>query len=273
MDPLSFVSDILNIGVGTFTLGTLISVVILLLVATFAIKFVMKIVERTLEKTHLEIGMQKFLRSVIKVLLYVLAGLIIADKIGIPVTSLVAALSVVGVAVSLAIQGSLSNLAGGVLLMVTKPFVVGDYVEAGGVSGTVTEVGIAYTKMTTPDNKMICCPNSEIAAAKIVNYTTEDSRRIEVVVAVSCDVPSVDVKSALLRCAEKHKDSNPTEKAPAAIITGYNEGTINYSLRIWVETDKYWDIYFELLQQVKDELDASGIKMTYPHMNVHIVEK
>jgi len=273
MDPLAFLTDIFNIGIGSVTLGAIVSALILLLLCIVIIRFIMKIVNRVFEGMHMERGLRRFLLSTINVVLYVLAGLIIADKIGIPVTSLVAALSVVGVAVSLAIQGSLSNLAGGVMLMVTKPFMVGDFVEAGGVSGTVSEVGIAYTKMTTPDNKTICCPNSEIAAAKIINYSAEKARRVDITVTASYDAAVNDVKAALLKCAEKYKDSNPTDNAPFAAVSSYNDSAIEYVLRVWVETGKYWDIYFALLQDIKDEFDAANIEMTYPHMNVHIVEK
>jgi len=262
-----------DIELGSITIGTLVPAVIVLIICLFIIRLVMKIFNKMLERSPIEKSLHAFLSSTVRIALYILTALVVADKLGIPITSLVAALSVVGLAVSLAVQGSLSNLAGGIMVLVSKPFVVGDYVEAGGVSGTVSEIGLAYTKIVTPDNKVIHCPNSEISATKIINYTSEDSRRVDIKVSASYGAAIDDVKSALISCAEKHRAVMAPNQEPFAAVSEYKDSCIEYVLRVWVKTDKYWDVYFELLQQIKKKFDQEGIEMTYPHMNVHILDK
>ncbi len=262
-----------GISLSSITIFTLLPALFVLGICLLFIKIATNIVDKMLERSPIEKSLHTFLKSAVRIALYTLAALVVADKLGIPVTSLVAALSVFGLAISLAVQNSLSNLAGGIMVLVSKPFVVGDFVEAGGVSGTVAEVGLAYTKIITPDNKVINCPNSEISASKIINYTHEKSRRVDISIGASYDVPIKDVIAALLSCAEKHKDVLIPDKNPSAVVTEYKDSRIQYSLRLWVETDAYWDVYFALMQEVKEEFDARSIKISYPHMNVHIVEK
>ena len=252
----SFLNDI---SLGSVTVFTLLPALVVLVVCLVLIKVIMNIVDRVLARSH------------IKIALYTLTALIVADKLGIPITSLVAALSVLGLAVSLAVQNSLSNLAGGIMVLVTKPFIVGDFVEAGGVSGTVSEIGLAYTKIVTVDNKVIHCPNSEISATKIVNYTFEKARRVDISIGASYNAPVKEVIAALLNCAAKHEDVMTSGKEPFAAVTEYMDSCIQYTLRVWVNTDAYWDVYFALLQEVKEEFDARSIEMTYPHVNVHMM--
>ena len=266
----SFLNDI---SLGSITIFTLLPAIFVLAVCLLLIKVAMNIVNKMLERSHIEKSLHAFLRSAVRIALYTLTALIVADKLGIPVTSLVAALSIFGLAVSLAVQNSLSNLAGGIMVLVSKPFIVGDFVEAGGVSGTVAEIGLAYTKIITVDNKVINCPNSEISASKIINYTHEKSRRVDISVGASYDAPVKDVLEALIACGYKHEDVMTPGKEPFAAVTEYMDSCIQYTLRVWVNTEAYWDVYFALLQEVKEEFDARSIEMTYPHVNVHIVEK
>jgi len=266
----SFLNDI---SLGSVTIYTLLPAIIVLGICLLLIKLAMNIVNKMLERSHIEKSLHTFLKTAVRIALYTLTALIVADKLGIPITSLVAALSIFGLAISLAVQNSLSNLAGGIMLLVSKPFVVGDYVEAGGVSGTVSEIGLAYTKIVTVDNKVIHCPNSEISAAKIINYTLEKSRRVDISIGASYDAPVKDVIAALLSCAAKHGAVMTPDKEPFAAVTEYMDSCIQYTLRVWVNTEAYWDVYFALLQQIKEEFDARSIEMTYPHMNVHIVQK
>ena len=262
-----------TLGIGSITLVTLIPAILVLIVCLVAIKMIMGIVNRMLEKSPLERSLHTFIRSAINIALYVLTVLIVADKLGIPVTSLVAALSVFGLAVSLAVQGSLSNLAGGIMILVSKPFVIGDFVEAGGISGTVLEIGLVYTKIATGDNKVINCPNSEISATKIINYTSGKNRRVDITIGASYNAPTKTVFDALLKCAARHEDDMIAENAPFVAVSAYKDSCIEYILRVWVPAEKYWDIYFALMQEVREEFDAASVEMTYPHMNVHILEK
>lgn len=188
------------------------------------------------------------------------------------VTSLIALLSVVGVAVSLALQSTLSNLAGGILLLTTKPFVSGDYVETGADSGTVRDIGLAYTTLTTIDNKLIYVPNSEIAGARIVNYNGNDTRRLNIKISVSYDAPPEAVRGALRGLLEGdsriHVDSGIFIR-----VSAYQSSSIEYTIRAWCDTKDYWDVYYDVMDGIKPALDAAGVEMTYDHLNVHILDR
>jgi len=200
--------------------------------------------------------------------MYILLGLIVASTVGIDVTSIVALASVLTLALSLALQNMVSNIIGGFTLLYTHPFHSGDFVEIAGQSGTVQEINMTYTKLATPDNKVISIPNSAVVAAQIVNYNAEPTRRVEVTVSASYDVPTQKVIDALALAGTV--DNALLEPAPVAVITGYGESSINYSLRVWVKTEDYWDVYFLVTQRVKQIFDEQGVEMTYPHLNVHL---
>lgn len=257
------------IGVGTITIGKLLPALLVLVICLVVIKILMSLVCKALEKSKIERTLHTFLRSSVHILLYVLTAIIVADKLMIPVTSLIAVLSVAGLAVSLAVQGTLSNIAGGIMILVSTPFVVGDYVEAGGVGGTVSEIGLSYTKIMTADNKTVFAPNSDIAAAKIINYTKAGKRRVDITVGASYDCPVATVKKALLAAAARH-DEIYSEPAVFVNVFEYKEHCINYVLRAWVPTAAYWDVYYALLEEIKEEFDTNSVEMTYPHVNVHI---
>lgn len=249
----------------------LVPALIVLIICLLVKKLVMRMVSKAIELSKIDITLKKFAMSIINVLLYILAAIIIADTLGISVTSLVAVLSVAGLAVSLAVQGTLSNLVGGVMLLVSKPFVVGDYIEAGSVSGTVNQVGLIYTDILTVDNKTIHIPNNEISAGKIINYTAMDKRRVEINISASYDDDIDKVKTAILKAAEKSTEilSDP----PVFVnVSAYNDSSIEYVFRAWVPTGDYWNVHFRLLEDIKKQFDASGVSMSYPHMNVHVIE-
>lgn len=256
-------------GVGAITTGRLLPALLVLLVCLVGIRILMGLFTRALAKSKVDKTLHTFLRSAVHILLYLLTALIVADQLGIPITSLIAALSVAGLAISLAVQGALSNIAGGVMILLTKPFVAGDYVDAGDVSGTVNEIGLSYTKFLTPDNKTVFAPNSDIAAAKITNYTNAAYRRLEIKVHASYDSPTEGVKKALYVAAARHKEI--CEDPPVfANISDYKESCIEYVLRAWVPTADYWTVYFALLEEIREEFEKGIVKMSYPHVNVHL---
>lgn len=244
----------------------------LLVLCLLAIKVLLRIVERSFDKLHIDHSLRAFVRSGVKLLLYFVALLIVADSLGIPVTSLIAMLSVVGLAVSLAVQGALTNLAGGVLLLTTKPFAVGDYVEAGGVGGTVGEIGLFYTQLITPDNKVIYTPNGEISSGKIQNYNANPTRRVELTVSASYDDPTALVKKAIFSAIEEDARILK-EPAPFVSITAYGDSAISYIVRVWTSSANCWDVQFSLTEAIRDAFERHGVTMTYNHLNVHLIEK
>ena len=248
--------------------ASLIPAVLILVIGIVIIKLVNKLVKAALDKTKLEKAAHSLIISVVNVALYIILGLIVATKLGIDVTSIVALASVLTLAVSLALQNMLANVIGGFTILSTNPFHSGDYVEVAGQAGTVTEINMTYTKLTTPDGKLISIPNSAVIASQIVNYSSEPIRRVDVNVSASYDSPVQEVIGAL--CAAGAVDKALTDPAPFAAVSTYGDNAINYTLRVWANNEDYWDVYFAVTQNVKKTFDERGIIMTYPHLNVHL---
>ena len=241
---------------------------ILLVIGILAIRLIRKILQKALDRSRLEKAAHVLITSLVQTALYILLGLTVASSLGIDVTGIVALASVLTLALSLALQNMVANIIGGFTILYTHPFHSGDYVEIAAQSGTVQEINMSYTKLTTPDNKVISIPNSAVVAAEIVNYSAEETRRVDVAVSASYDVPTQKVIDALALAGTV--DNVLLNPAPQAVITAYGESAIQYSLRVWVKTADYWDVYFLVNQRVKQIFDEQGIAMTYPHLNVHI---
>ncbi len=241
---------------------------VILVAGILAIRIITKVLKKALEKSKLEKAAHTLITSLAKTALYILLGLMVASTLGIDVTSIVALASVLTLALSLALQNMVSNIIGGFTILYTQPFHSGDYVEIAAQSGTVQEINMSYTKLTTPDNKVISIPNSAVVAAQIVNYSAEETRRVEVVVSAPCTVPAQKVIDAMVLAGTV--DNALLDPAPAAVVTGYADGSASYSLRIWVKTDDYWDVYFLVNQRLKQVFDEQEIPMAYPHLNVHL---
>ena len=248
----------------------LLSAAILLIVCLLVMKVLLKAAGRILDHSRLEKSLHSFLRSTLKALLLFITLMIVAGALGINTSSLLAVLSVAGLAISLSIQNSLSNLAGGVMILTAKPFKVDDYIKAGGVEGTVREIGIIYTKLATIDNCIVHVPNSSITSSSIVNYSAEPSRRMDMEFSASYDCPIPDVKAALAEAVDLPQIdiTNP----PQIYVKAYGESAITYLVRAWAATPEYWDVYYTIMEAVKASFDRHGIEMTYPHLNVHICQ-
>lgn len=264
--------EFLEFEIGGFSLMTLLEAVVLAVICLIVIKVLLAIVDRAFAKSSLDSTIKKLVRVGIKVLLLFVAVLIVMGYLEIPVTSLVAVLSVVGLAVSLAVQNFLSNVAGGLQLIASKPFQIGDFVEASGCTGTVTDIGLFYTKVNTVDNKLVQIPNSAIVATNITNYSSEEMRRVDVSVSASYDSDPELVRKVLVTLAGEHSLTVGTP-APEAHISAYQDSTIAYTLRCWCGNEDYWTVYFDLMDQIKPAFEKAGIAMSYPHVNVHMMER
>lgn len=216
-------------------------------------------------------ALKKLLRGLLKGGLLFVSVIVVLGRLGIEVTSLVAVLSVIGLAFSLALQNFLSNVAGGMQLLASHPFKPGDFVEAGGCSGTVTDIGMFYTRLTTYDNKLVQIPNSSIVSANIINYSTQPSRRVDLTVSASYDAPVDQVLAALAKLGEEHP-LVLDDPAPAAHVTKYGDSAIEYALRVWCANADYWTVYNDLMDSLQPAFAKAGVEMTYPHMNVHMME-
>lgn len=255
-----------------FPVEKVISLVLLIAVCLVAVKLILAVFDRFVRKAKLDLLITKILRIAVKTLLLFVSLIIVLGSMGITVSSLVAALSVVGVAVSLAVQGFLSNVFGGIQIISNKPFQIGDFVDAGGESGIVREVGLFYTKLDTPDKKLIQIPNSAIANANITNYTCAVNRRVDITVSASYDDDIEKVKAVLLELLEKHPlIYTQEEMKPVVHVSQYGANDITYVVRAWCSSADYWTVYFDVMDAIKPTFDQNGITISYPHVNVHMV--
>jgi small conductance mechanosensitive channel len=251
-----------------FLSGNALPALLILVVGILVVRILLGIVSKALNRSKLEKAAFTLIKAVLRVVLYGLLMLIIASKLGIDVTGIVALASVLTLAISLSVQNALTNLISGFTLLYTKPFSSGDFVEIAGQSGTVLEIGMTYTKLTTPDNKLVQIPNSSVVSSEIVNYSCTGKRRVAIDVAASYDAPVDKVIEALKEAASV--EGILEDPAVFAAVTGYGDHAINYVVRVWCPTDSYWDVHNATLYNIKKVFDREGIAMTYPHLNVHL---
>ena len=247
--------------------GKLMSALLILIGGIVAVRIVMIVLNKFLEKSKLELAAHTLIKSLLRVVLYLLLGLMVADSLGIDVTGVIALASVLTLSVSLALQNALANVFGGCTLLYTAPFHSGDFVDIGAESGTVVEIGMTYTKLQTPDNKMISIPNSTVVAGDIVNYSITGTRRVDIPVTAVYTEPSQKVLDALIQAATH--DKVMLDPAPVAVIDSYGDSTIGYVLRMWTKTADYWDVRNAVMLNIKSIFDAQDIKMVYPHIHVY----
>ena len=245
----------------------LLAAIVAAILVVIAGKILLRIMTKSIGKMKVDTTLQKFLISAVKVVIYFVAVMIVAGAMGFQMSSMVALASVVSAAFALAASGTLSNLFGGILLLMTKPFGVDDYVSIAGEEGTVQEIGILNTKINTVDNKRITMPNSSIASATVVNYSVEGKRRVDLTFSVGYENDIERVKTAIRATAENHEKIIDKDKIFVR-VSAYNDSTISYVLRVWCKTEDYWDVYHDMLEQVKHTFDQVGISMVFPTMNV-----
>ena len=250
-------------------LAQLLPALLVLVIGIIAIRFAVKLAEKALEKSKLEKAVHKLILSSAQILLLALLALIVASKLGLDVTGIIALASVATLAISLALQNALANVFGGFVLLSTHPFHAGDFVEVAGQSGVVKEIGLTYTKLTTADNKLVSIPNSAVTAAQIVNYTATGTRRIDIAVSASYTA-SIDSVLDALRQAAAEVPTVLESPAPFAAVKNYGDNAIEYVLQVWSTADNYWATLFAVNRNIKAQFDANGIEMTYPHLNVHL---
>lgn len=255
-------------GLVLTTMDNVVPAVAILVIGLLVIRIVMTLVNKLLENTKLEKAAHGLIKSVARVVLFVLLGLIIADALGIDVTSIIALASVLTLAISLSVQNALTNVIGGFTLLYTHPFKSGDFVEVAGKSGTVQEISMTYTKLATPDNKIISIPNASVVAGDIINYSVAGVRRVDVAIQAVYSENTQKVIDALIQAGTV--DKVMLDPAPMAVIDSYADNGIRYSLRVWTKAEDYWDVYFVVNQNIRDIFEAQGIKMAYPHMHVYM---
>ena len=272
----------MNMNINWNDLGTilqaqglkLLSGLVVLVIGFIIVHWIQKLSGRYLKKIKVEPTIGSFLNNVIRLILYLIVILTAANVVGIPLTSIITLIGTAGVAVSLALQGALSNLVGGVMLLLLKPIRVGEYVKINdansSIEGTVRAIGAFYTELTMPDNRRLSIPNSSLTNTPIVNFSREGTRRQDLNFAVSYDADIDEVFAVLKNLAENDKRIF-RDPAPAVYLSEYGDSSLVFILRIWCSNDDYWNIRYDLMENGKRALDKAGIEIPYPQLDVHIV--
>ena len=243
--------------------------IVTLLIGLWIVGAITGVFRKALKKGNTDASLQGFLVGLVNVLLKVLLFISVASMVGIETTSFVAVLGAASFAVGLALQGSLANFAGGVMLLIFKPFKVGDYVEGAGESGTVMKIDILHTTLNTPDNKIIIIPNGPMANSNITNYSAMDTRRVDFAVGISYDADIKQAREVILNIL--NNDSRVLkDPEPVVVLTELADNSLNLSVRAWVNAADYWPVFFSDLEAIKEELDKAKIGIPYPQRDVHI---
>ena len=242
-----------------------------LLIGSRIIKFLLKLIRKSLDRSKVEAGVVTFLCSLVKYSLYFVLAMIILAQFGVTTSSVVAVLGSAGLTLGLALQGSLSNFAGGVLILLLKPFVVGDYIIDGatGQEGTVSSITIFYTKLHTVDNRMILIPNGTLSNSSITNVTHMEKRRIDLLIGVSYEANLAKTKQVLLDVVKSEDKILPGEPVDV-YVSELADSSVQMGVRAWVKTEDYWPIRWKMTEDIKNALDANGISIPYPQMDVTI---
>lgn len=240
-------------------------------VGRIIIKLLLKIIKKFFDRTKLEISVSRFLLSLIKTVLHVILILVVLDTVGIKTTSFIAVLGTAGLAIGLALQGSLSNFAGGVLILLLKPFKVGDYIieQSGGKEGTVSKIDLFYTTLITVDNKITVIPNGILSNSSLTNVTALDTRRVDFQVGISYD-SDISKAKEVMENAARENELVLKDKEIFVFVSDLDSSQVTMGLRVWTNTSDYWTVKFALIEDIKNKLDKNGIEIPFNQLVVHM---
>ena len=264
-------TKLLQTSLGGYSLSHILSALLTLLVCLVAARLLLKLAKRLLYRVQrLNDRLRQIILTALKVVLYLLTGIITAEALGLNTSSLTALVSVLTLGVTLAAEDILGNVAGGLVILSSHPFNIGDEIEVSGTTGTVREITLNRTKLETADGHFIMQPNKELSSSRIVNYTALGRRRVVQRITASYDAPTDTVKAACLE-AVAATPGTLEEPAPAVYLADYGSSAIEYSVRCWTKAEDYWTAYFALNENLRTAFAAHGVEMTYDHLNVHVV--
>lgn len=262
--------DIMQL-IETYVLPWSINIVMALaifIIGKFIVKIVVKFAKKLMIKAHVDNILVNFIGSIISTILLLFVVIATLDQLGVATTSLIALIGAAGLAVGLALQGTLQNLASGVMLIIFRPFNDGDFIEAAGVAGVVEQIGIFTTTMRTGDNREIIIPNGEIFGGTITNYSKRATRRVDMVFGIGYDDDIKKAKDLLNKILEED-DRVLSDPAPLVAVAELADSSVNFNVRPWCNTSEYWNVYFDIHEKVKLTFDAEGISIPYPQMDIH----
>ncbi len=245
----------------------LLGAILVFVIGKAIIKFIIKHFPTGTGKHPIDPTASNFIKNIVKTALYVVLAVMIVGILGVPMASVIAVVGSAGAAIALALQGSLANFASGIMILIMKPFKIGDYIDSASASGTVSDLGIFYTTLVTPDNKHISVPNSILTTSTVTNYSCESTRRLDLSFKVNYGSDIEAVKSTLIGIASKH-GKVLTDPAPFVRISDINAPTVDIVVRVWCNSADYWDVSFDLKEQMKNAIDENGFAVRAPKMFV-----
>lgn len=265
-------SKIMQTTLGGYSLGHILSAILTLLICLVAVRLLLKLAKRLLGRSkRMNDRLRQIILTAVKVVLYILTGIITAGALGLNTSSLTALVSVLTLGVTLAAEDILGNVAGGLVILSSHPFNIGDEIEVSGTTGIVREITLNHTKIETFDGQFVMQPNKELSSSRVINYTAMGRRRVVRKITASYDAPTEQVKAACLEAVAATPNVLPSP-APVVYLTDYGSSAIEYSVRCWTETKDYWGAYFALNENLRDAFAAHNVEMTYDHLNVHVVQ-
>lgn len=274
LTEFDFATTLKNIAVNILVpaLLKIIAAILVFIIAKFVIKHLMNLIKKLFEKSKLDGAVKTFLLSIIKAALYVLLIIGIVEILGVATATIVSVVASAGLAIGLALQGSLSNFAGGVLILVMKPFKLGDYIIASGVEGTVVSMDVFYTKIRTTDYKDIVIPNGMLSNNTITNVSAQGKRRLDITASASYNADIEKVKQVLTEICKNCTLVRRDEEV-RVFVSQYAQSSIDYNVRFWVDAANYWDAKFFITESIKKEFDRNGIEIPYSKLDVNILNK
>lgn len=242
--------------------------IVVYIVGRFIVSMINKLVANMLERRKVEVTIQTFLKSLVNILLMILLVVSVVSALGINTTSFAALLASAGVAIGMALSGNLQNLAGGLIILLFKPYKVGDWIEAQGTSGSVSEIQIFHTILTTADNKVVYIPNGSLSSGIVTNYSRKETRRIEWVIGIDYgeDVNKVEGIVRNMLAADERILKDP---APFIALHALASSSVNITIRVWVASSNYWDVYFQVQKQIYEEFNKQGVNFPFPQLTIH----
>ena len=249
----------------------IIAAIIIFIVGRFIIKLINRLVASILQRRHIEISVQTFLSSLVNIILTILLIITVIGALGVNTTSFAALIASAGVAIGMALSGNLQNFAGGLIILLFKPYRVGDFIDVCGVQGTVSAVQIFHTILLTPDNKAVYLPNGSTSSSTITNYSREDKRRIEWTFGIDYGEDVGRARTAILSVITADARIL-NEPAPFVAVGGLSDSSVDIIVRVWVPTEEYWNVYFDMHQRVYETFNEQKINFPYPQQTVHLVQ-
>ncbi len=251
---------------------TIILAIVVLLLGLIICKLVLKVLSKGLDRTRLDLTVNNFVKQCCKIVLYVLLVTIVLSVLGIPATSIITVIGTAGVAIGLALQDSLSNVAGGIMLLINKPFKIGDYIMVSGVSGTVKQITILYTRLDSDSNQAIFIPNGQVSGAVVTNNNTNGTRRVDLKFSISYEDDYQKAREIILQVLSRN-EKILTDPAPTVRMIEHAASSINIAVRPWCKAADYWEVYFSVMEEIRAAFIAGGISIPFDQLDVHVVKE